>query len=78
MTTIDRDDLHLEVGDTGSVWHEVIAILPKDSEIPCDFCNHPGSTAERGTVTADYVYKIGHSGAAYCCNLCVDPAQYDQ
>ena len=73
MTNIDRDDLQLDIGDTGAVWREVITRLPKNCGIPCDFCNDPTHTLERGTVEADYVFKIGHAGVCYCCDLCVDP-----
>lgn len=78
MTDTPRDELLLSVGDTGAVWREVVAILPRDTDILCDFCNHPGSVAERGTVAADYIFKVGHGGVCYCCDWCVDPAEAGQ
>lgn len=76
MTVVDREDLILETGDSGSVWYEVISILPAESEIPCDFCNHPINVAERESISADYVLKVGHSGAAYICDYCIDPSNH--
>lgn len=73
MTDTPAEDLTLDVGDTGETWAEVVAILDEHDDIPCDFCNHEMSTAERGTINADYVLKIGHSGSAYICDYCIDP-----
>lgn len=73
MTNTSDGGLQLEVSDTGEVWAEIVATLDEHAAIPCDFCNHEISTAERGTINADYVVKVGHSGAVYICDYCIDP-----
>ena len=74
MTGINKEELKLEIGDTGEVWSEVVGVLEKHDNIPCDFCNHENNTAERGTINADYILKIGHSGCAYVCDYCINPS----
>jgi len=77
MTETDKEELKLEVGDRGKAWAEVVGILKEHDDIPCDFCNHENNTAERGTINADYVLKIGHSGCVYICDYCIDASLWD-